>query len=157
LRPRIAELVREGSLDELRELVSSDVRAVRYLLGLTYQHDADMRTNAARGIALAGRYHPKAVQGLVRRLLWAMNDDSGTNARTAPEVMLAISHEHPELLIPMIPDLMRLAADSCLQEGIRDVLREVAKRCPGEVAKKLGRELTERIERGGFCGAGDAH
>jgi len=155
LRKRIGELVRKGSTEELRELISGDVRAVRYLLGLSYQHDADTRANAARGIALAGRYHPKAVQRAIRRLIWAMNDESGTNALTAPEVIRAVSEEHPELLLPMITDLTRLAADAALNEGLSDALRELVKRCPGEVGKKLGKELTEQIERGGLCGIGD--
>ena len=49
----------------------------------------------------------------------------------------------PELLLPMVPDLTRLAADPGLQEGIAKTLKTVASRCPGKVGEILGRSLNE--------------
>ncbi len=92
--------------------------AIRYLVGMSYNADPEIRKTATRGIALAARHHPKRVQEVVRRLIWAMNDESATNALTAPEVLEAIAEETPELLLPMVPDLTRLAADPGLHEGL---------------------------------------
>ena len=144
LRERIHETVRRGEMNgELEELVENEPRAIRYLLGMSYNPDPEIRETATRGVALASRYHPKLIQEAVRRLIWAMNDESGTNALSAPAVLQAIADENPELLLPMVPDLTRLAADPGLQEGIAKTLKTVAIRCPGKVGKILGRSLNE--------------
>ncbi len=134
--------------DELEQLVAQQPRVVRHLLGLTYQADVELRRRAAHWLGVAARHHPDLIQGLVRRLIWAMNDESGTNALTAPAVVRAIAEEQPRLLLPMVPDLTRLAADPGLCEGLGAALRVVADRCPGEVAKELQASLNERLGKG---------
>jgi hypothetical protein len=133
---------------ELEELVESEPRAIRYFVGMSYHSDPEIRKTATRGVALAARHHPKLVQDIIRRLVWAMNDESATNALTAPEVLQAIADERPELLLPMVPDLTRLAADPGLQEGLAKTLRTVASRCPGKVGKSFSKSLNECRERG---------
>ncbi|MBW2526694.1 MAG: hypothetical protein JRI23_21100 [Deltaproteobacteria bacterium] len=129
--------------------MAANASAVRHLVGLSYQADGGLRRAAARAIAIAGRYHPKAVQNVIRRFVWAMNDESGTNAGNAPEVLQAIADEQPELLLPMVPDLIRLAADERLREGLTATLRTVAKRCPGHVAQGLSRLMMDPTGTGG--------
>ena len=92
---------------------------------------------------MAARHHPKVVQDVVRRLVWAMNDESATNALTAPEVLHAIADERPELLLPVVPDLTRLAADPGLQEGLAKTLKTLADRLPGKVGEAFSRSLNE--------------
>jgi hypothetical protein len=150
LRSRIHEAVRGGLANgELEELVENDPRTIRYLLGMSYNADPEIRETATRGIALAARHHPKRVQEVVRRLIWAMNDESATNALTAPEVLEAIADEIPELLLPMVPDLSRLAADPGLQEGLSRTLKTVASRCPGKVGEMMSRSLRECFDSEG--------
>ena len=72
-----------------------------------------------------------------------MNDESATNALTAPEVLEAIAAENPELLLPVVPDMTRLAADPGLHGGLARTLRTIANRCPGKVGELLGRSLRE--------------
>jgi len=149
LRQQVEEAVDHGAWEEMEKLVAENPRTVRYLLGMTYQDDAQRRQHAARAIALAGRYHQKLVQKVIRRLVWAMNDESGTNAQTAPEVLEAIAKEQPELLLPFVPDLTRLAADCGLQAGLARTLRAVTQGCPGEVGERMTRALSESMHRGG--------
>jgi hypothetical protein len=127
----------------IEELVSQEPRAVRYFLGMSYHSDPDVRKIAIKGIAVAARHHPELVQKIVRQLVWAMNDESATNALTAPEVLQAIADERPELLLPMVPDLTRLAADPGLAEGLAKTLKTVVRRCPGKVGKSLSRSLND--------------
>ena len=70
-----------------------------------------------------------------------MNDESGTNALTAPAVVLAVAEENPTLLVPVIPDLVRLSADEDLRPDLASALSIVVDRCPGE----LGRSLTDAV------------
>ncbi len=152
LRQRVRAAVERADFDELQQLVAEESRAVRFLLALTYESDPALRRAAARGVALASHYHPRLVQNVIRRLIWAMNDESGTNSLTAPEVLQAIAEERAELLIPMIPDLVRLAADDDLREGLSVMLRCVASRCPGQIGRGLSESLSKRAKDGGFCG-----
>ncbi len=142
LRERTREAVRSGDVEEL---VAKEPRAVRYLLGLTYHQNEELRKEAARGVAIAARYHPKLIQNVVRRLIWAMNDESGTNAVTAPQVLEAIACEQPEMLLPVVPDMTRLAADLGLHDGLAKTLRIVSSRCPGKVGERLGESLNQRF------------
>ncbi len=144
LRARIHNAVHEGlSNGELEKLVEGEPRAIRYLVGMSYNPDPAIRTTAIRGVALASRHHPKKVAEVARRLIWAMNDESATNALTAPEVLEAIAEENPELLLPVVPDMTRLAADPGLHEGLARALKTIAHRCPGKVGELLGRSLME--------------
>lgn len=150
LRSQIHDAVRGGLADgELEELVANEPRTIRYLLGMSYNADPEIRKTATRGIALAAKHHPKRVQEVVRRLIWAMNDESATNALTAPEVLEAIADETPELLLPMVPDLARLAADHGLREGLSRTLKTVSSRCPGKVGEMMSRSLRECVDSEG--------
>jgi hypothetical protein len=148
----IKDAVRAGRLDEVEQLISEDKKALRYLLGMTFDSDEKIVVSAATAIARAARYHPEMVKKIVLRLIWAMDGNSGTNAIAAPEVLKAIAKEQPELLIPMVPELANLAArDSGLHKGIYDTLRIVSSSCPGKVGKKLSMALKARMGQGGCC------
>jgi cobyrinic acid a,c-diamide synthase len=149
LRREVEQLVAHGELEKLDTLVSENPRAIRYLLGLSYRPDEEIRSVAARGIALAGKHHPGLVQNVIRRLVWAMNEESGANALTAPVVLQAIAEEQPELLLPMVPDILRLAADNGLYDGLARTLHMVREGCPGKLGKSLSNALNERIGRRG--------
>ena len=145
LKTRTHTAVRNDSDDELERLVSEEPGAVRHALGLTYHAERGIRKRGARAPGLASRRHPAMVQDVIRRLVWAMNDESGTNAATAPEVLQAIAAENPELLLPMLPDLVRLSADPELSEGLAAALPAVSRRYPGEIGRQLAVSLNERI------------
>jgi hypothetical protein len=151
LRAQIRRAVQEDRLGDVESLIAREARSIRHLVGLTYQPDPRLRQTAARGVALAGNYHPKLVEDVIRRLVWAMNDESGTNATTAPEVLQAIANEQPELLLPVVPDLVRLATDDNLRDGLTETLRTIVARCPGKVGENLGESLSKRVGKGG-CG-----
>ncbi|MBU0740766.1 hypothetical protein KKG45_11595 [bacterium] len=161
LRTHVQEMVEHGKLDEIDMLLGVEPRAVRYLVSLTYRTEPEVRRVACRGVALAARYHPDLVQQVVRRLIWAMNDESGTNALTAPEVVKAIADERPEVLLPLVPDLARLAADEGLKDGLAGVLQTVAGSFPGAVGRGIQDSLNKRFRKNskrgkkhGKCGCG---
>lgn len=136
-REQVVETVRQRRFDELEAIVSKDRRTVRILVGMTYDADRELRGAAARGLALAARHHPVLVGEVVRRLVWAMNDESGTNALYAPETLRAIAEERPEMLVDVLPDLMRLSADPGLHEALVEVARLVGTRCPQQAGQRM--------------------
>ena len=145
----IEALVRKGDLEALDALVKKDRRSVRHLVSLTYSPEARLRQPAARALAMAVQYHPKLMKSVVRRFVWAMNDESGTHAVSAPDVLTEIAGRHPEIVLPVVPDLVRLAGDESLREGLSRTLKIVASRYPGEVGRRLGKDLTRRLVTGG--------
>jgi hypothetical protein len=125
-RESVRKAVDERRLDDLVPLATADPRALRHLLALAYREEPEIRAAAAHAIGAASRHHPKLVQEIARRLVWAMNDESGTHAATAPEVLRAVAREAPELLVPLASDLLRLTADPTLHDALVDVVRMLA-------------------------------
>jgi len=137
LREQVQEIVAGRRLEELEQLVAANPRAVRFLVGLTYHADAARRDTACRGVALASRHHPKLIRSVIRRLVTAMSGEGGNNGTTAPAVLTAIAGERPELLAPIIPDLLQATNDPSLQPEIAECLKLVAKACPDRVGGAL--------------------
>ena len=137
----------QGNFEGIENLVSREPRAIRYLLGMTYHADKGKRRTAGKAIAIASQYHPKMVKDVVRRLIWAMNDESGTNALTAPDVLIEIARVRPEILVPAVPDLTRLATDEGLHDGLASALKLVSEACPGEVGSRLSASLNKRLRK----------
>jgi hypothetical protein len=142
VRERVAEAVRLRRFDDLAAVVAADKRAIRHLVALTYRPEPAVRETAARGVALASRHHPKLVQEVARRLIWAMNDESGTHAVTAPEVLRAIAEESPQLLLPLVPSLLGLTADPGLREALVEVVRIVAQNDSKAAVDSMARAIT---------------
>lgn len=152
LRERVAETVRQRRFDELDELLAGDRRALRFVVALTYQSDAEIVDAAARAIARAASKHGRQVGEIVRRMVWAMNEESGTHAVNAPAVLRAIAETTPRLLLPSVPDLMRLSADPNLHDALVEVTRTVARAFPREAAAAVEQSLRSCGTNGGTRG-----
>lgn len=128
LKDEVGRVIADGDEQRLRRLVEEQAGAVRHLLALSYQADRTVSERAARGVALAGHHHPRLVRRVIERLLWAMNDESGTNAQTAPRVLRAIACETPQLLQEAVPELNRaVQQDDNIGELARQVLQELGR------------------------------
>ncbi|MGE5236522.1 MAG: hypothetical protein ACM3O7_09250 [Acidobacteriota bacterium] len=149
VRESVTEAVRLRRLDELEEILVRDRRAVRILVGLTYHADGAIRSGAADGLALAARHHPKLIQEVVRRLVWAMNDESGTHAVTAPDVVVQLARTVPDLLVPFVADLLRLTGDPSLREKLVEAVRLVAAASPRGVTSTMSDGLRSCGRAGG--------
>lgn len=152
LRNRVLEAVETGDFTAVESLVKEERRAVRHLVSLLYRPEEALRKTGARGIAVASRYHPRIVKEIIERIVWSMTNESNTFFPTGPEVLSAIADVSPEMLLPVVPDLVRLSSDTSLHEGLCDTLRRVAKRCPGQIAQGMTKSLNRRFEQGGCFG-----
>ncbi|MDJ0763336.1 MAG: hypothetical protein QNJ97_10135 [Myxococcota bacterium] len=140
--------VEAGDFEAVEALVSEEPRAIRYMVRMMYGLDKTVRENCAKAIVIAAKYHPKVVARVVQNLVWAMDQRSGTYAPTAPEVLKSLAEAKPELLVPVMGELVRLAGDTSLNTGLCDTLRLVAERCPGELGEKLRTALEMRLRYG---------
>lgn len=148
LRDRLKAAVKDRDAKELEAAVAESPRCLRHLMGMTYDADSEVRAFAARGIAMAARYHPKKVKEQVERLVWSMDNRANTNAVGAPDVLLAIARETPDMLVPLVAELALLARQPELQEGIAAVLKTVSDKKPGEVGKRMSADLNEKMQNG---------
>ncbi len=155
IRQALLQAVHKQDIDGVEAIVAKDKKAIRYLMGMIYDPNKEKLEMASLGIARAAKHHPEFVKKMLDRLLWAMDANSGTNALVVPVVLKAIANERPELLVPIVPDLGRIAAtDTSLHDGIYDTVRIVIERCPGKVGQKLAREVDKRIKKGKHCADG---
>ncbi|MCP4677985.1 MAG: hypothetical protein GY854_21210 [Deltaproteobacteria bacterium] len=150
-RDDIRAAVFAGNFDDVEAIVAENPRSVRRIVGLMYGLDEDIRTNCAKALVIAAKYHPKLIKRVIKNLVWAMDEQSGTYAPTAPEILKIIANDNPELLVPMMGELVRLASDSSLNEGLSSILRVVANRCPGELGRKLAKSLNTQMKYGKQC------
>jgi len=145
LKSQVRDLIEQGKLDELTDLTCEEPKALRYVVAMTYRPEPELHAAACRGVAMASRHDPELVEQTVRRLVWAMNDESGTNALSAPGVILAIAKENPQLLIPMIPDLTRLSADEGLRDRLVEALELITEAYPGSAGRQIQQSLNKKF------------
>lgn len=151
LREQVRRAVRAGDLEVIEQVVSGDAHAVRHLVAMTHQSDDTVRQTACKGVGLAARFHPELMESVIRRLIWSMNEESGANGLTAPQVLEAIARERPEMILPVVPDMVRLSADDNLHDGLADAICVVVHRLPGKVGEIMSNRLQKRIEEGRCC------
>ncbi|RME28123.1 MAG: hypothetical protein D6806_03425 [Deltaproteobacteria bacterium] len=113
LKEQLWDVLEQKDRSRLERLVASHARAVRYLLGWCYHERRELRAEAIRGLVMSADHHPRLVRRVVERLVWAMNEESGTNAYSAPDVLLELARSKPELVEPVIPELNRVAQEDC--------------------------------------------
>lgn len=151
LRDQIRQAANSGDLKALEQILADEPRAVRHLVTLTHQSDDSLREIACKGVGLAAKHHPELIESVIRRLIWSMNEESGANGLTAPQVLEAIARQQPELILPVVPDMVRLSADDNLHDGLADALCVVVHNLPGRVGKVMSERLQQRIDRGECC------
>lgn len=99
----------------IRRLAGHSRRVLSLLLGLTYDPDETVAWRAAEGLGVAAAVvadqDPEFVQGILRRLMWSLNDESGSIGWKSPQAMGAIVACRPNLFpefAPLVISLLEL-------------------------------------------------
>ncbi|MCG6928826.1 MAG: hypothetical protein LJF30_26410 [Acidobacteria bacterium] len=137
LSEEIRELLQQGRETELVDRAVADARVVRPLLARLYDPDDEVRDRAARVLGHAAASHPELGREVVRRLMWALNDEAATNGVHGIAALGQIGRRAPDLLAPHVSALARMAWDHGLRLPILDALAEVAWSSPELVAPQL--------------------
>jgi HEAT repeat protein len=133
LKGRVMELLRVGDEQELGALVSQEPQATRFLLGRLWDPDDKLRRRAARGLGSAAAFHPEIGIDIVRRLMWALNDESATNGLYGIPAVAEIGFHDPKLVAPFIAPLASLSWDDGLRREIIRALTRIAEAAPEAV------------------------
>jgi len=134
LKGEVMELLRTADEAGLERLVSERPAAVRFLLGRLWDPDEDLRRRAANALGAAAAAHP--VHGLeaVRKLMWALNDESATHGVYALPALGEIGYRNPQLMAPFVRPIAALAWDDGLRLEILRALCRIAASAPDAAA-----------------------
>lgn len=133
LKGRVMELLRVGDEQALNTLVSREPHATRFLLGRLWDPDEEMRRRSARALGRVAASHSEIGIDLLRRLLWALNDESATNGLYGIPAVAEIGFHDPELVAPFIAPLASLSWDDGLRLEIIRALTRIAEAAPEAV------------------------
>lgn len=145
LKEEVAELLRQGREEALAELAASNRKVLRPLMGRLWDPDAGIRRRAASALGRAATAHAGLGVEIIRRLLWALNDESATNGVYGIPALGEIGRRSPAMLSPYIPALVSMAGDDGLRPEIFRALLAVAGSDPSQVAPHLDR-LTRAVD-----------
>jgi hypothetical protein len=134
LRERVMELLRTGQDAALESLVAQDRRTVRYVLGRLWDNNAGIRQRAASVLGSAACAHPDLVEDVIRRLMWALNDESGTNGVYGVPALAEIGNRNPRLIAPFVGPMASLLWDEGLRSELLAALTRIAESAPELVA-----------------------
>jgi len=132
------ELLRRGDSASLERLVADRAAAVRHLQGRLWDPDERIRQRAAVALAAAAEARPEHGRDLLRRLLWALNDESATNGRYAVSALAEIGVRCPDLIGPFVGSMVRLLEDDGLKPLLLQALSRIGRATPAAVAPYRG-------------------
>jgi HEAT repeat protein len=145
LSQEVRELLQQGRENALAELTVANPRALRPLVGRLWDPDGEIRHLAARAVGRAAAAHPDRGVEVIRRLMWALNDESATNGIHAIPALGEIGRRAPEMLAPYVPALVSMTGDASLRLALLEALGAVAESAPHLIAGHVDR-LATRID-----------
>ena len=133
LKGRVMELLRVGDEQNLGALAAHEPRATRFLLGRVWDSDEVLRGRAARALGVVAAARPEMGADLIRRLMWALNDESATNGFYGIPAVAEIGFNDAELVAPFIAPRASLSWDDGLRREIIRALTRIAEAAPEAV------------------------
>jgi hypothetical protein len=133
LKGEIMQLIRQRDAVGLERLIEADPRAVRHLLGRLWDADDEVRLLAAKGFGTAAVAHPQLTTDVVRRLIWALNDESAMNGVNGLAALGEIGFHNPGLIAPFVGPLASFVWDDGLRPGILNALARIVEAAPQTV------------------------
>lgn len=134
---KIMDLLRQGHEDAAAELAVANPRALGPLVARLWDPDPQIRRGAAGAIGRAAAAHPGRGLEVVRRLMWALNDESATNGAYGIPALGEIGRRCPDMMANFVPALAAMARD----DGIRLQLLQAFGRIAKADRQLIGRQL----------------
>lgn len=131
------EALRAGDTTRIENIAVTDRRAMRHLLGRLWDQDSGVRRAACIGVGAAAAAHPDVGLDVIRRLMWALNDESATNGVYGIAALGEIGARDPELIEVFLGPLASCSWDDGLRPEILKALARIASVAPRVVAPHL--------------------
>ena len=140
----VMEMLRRGDRQGLKDLVVQQPRSIRYLQGRLWDPELRVRQNAAEALGCAAAERHELGRELLRRAMWALNDESAMNGKYTLPLIGEIGYRAPELVAPFVGPMTSYLWDEDLRPGILRALCRIAEVAPGLIADV--RDRLEEIE-----------
>lgn len=138
LKDDLRALLESGDEARLAAMVADDPRTVRHVVTRLWDGDNGVRDRAARALGVAAVHHPGLIREVVRRLMWALNDESATRGGPGLVGLGEIGRQAPEIIAPYVPALAAMAGDEGLRVELLRALTALAASAPELVAPHVG-------------------
>jgi len=134
------EMLRQGDAEGLERIVVDNPAAIRFLQGRLWDPDPEIRSRAAVALGAAAKAHPDLGRELLRRALWALNDESATNGAYMLPAVGEIGRRAPDVAAHFVGPMTAYLWDEGLRPGILTALCRMA-----EMAPELIEEIRDRL------------
>lgn len=114
----VMDLLRSGAVVEAAERAAANPRAFRFVARRLWDESEEVARCSARVLAEASRLAPERGREMIRRFLWALNDESGTNGGPVLAALEEMAERTPEIVEPYIGSLLPMLEDEGLRDGI---------------------------------------
>lgn len=123
LKKRIQEALNHGDYDAVIELGTGYAgHVIAALINILYSTDELLRWRAVECLGLLTRQislvEPDRAREIIRRLLWALNDESGGSGWASPEAVGEIIRNRPDLYNEFVSIVVSFWEDPSLIRGI---------------------------------------
>lgn len=132
-RQQVERLLQQADFAALAALAAQDGSLLTLLLQYTFAPDSLLSWRATEAIGELAVRQPKEVARIIPRLLWSLNEDSGSFGWGAGAVLGEIGRRNFSLVADIIEILRHLVTDVFAQEAMLWGLARLAQSQPAEV------------------------
>jgi len=118
LREKIVPLLQAGDFPALTQLAGQESGVAAILMQFLYEPGALLYWRALEGLGLVAGSHPEQVGKLVNRLLYLLNEDSGSNGWGAAAALGEIGRNQIALVKEIIPMFIGILAEPFSQASM---------------------------------------
>jgi hypothetical protein len=118
VREQIVTLLKDGNFPGLKELAGQDAGVAAILMQFFYDPGDLLHWRALEGLGHVAGSHPQQVHKLINRLLYLLNEDSGSNGWGAAAALGEIGRHQLSLVQEVIPMFVGFLEESFTQESM---------------------------------------
>ncbi len=116
------DLLHRGEFQALATQAALKPRVLRVLLARLWDAEQVVRAGAASTLGALAAQQPVKATELVRRFVWALNDESGTNAAAVVPALAAMAKAAPDVVGPFAGALVAHLDDDGVRADLLQVL-----------------------------------
>jgi len=127
-KEELETILRNNELERLRKEIRDKPQTVRRLMGFLYHPELEVRDAAAKGFGIAAQILPiEKLKDLIRRMMWMINDESGSCCWHVPHALGEIGYHNSAAIQDFIGSLSYYAddPDNTLSTGIKEALKRI--------------------------------
>lgn len=121
-------VLRNNDLNKLRTALEAKPGVMRKLMGFLYHPELEVRDAAARGFGVVAQVYPmEKLKDLLRRMMWMLNDESGSCCWHIPYAVGEIGYSNPEAIDDFLGCFSYYAndPDETMSTGVRRALERI--------------------------------